>query len=338
MRLIILIAACMGLWHGGDGLWVNLSSGKLTTFNINTVEEHGVGNSRFIKVTGGTWSNGLVYQVDQNTNQLDHVIFALESPETYIALEQGKSAPVHVLVKKKTDVHVDKLEEWVQQNGGSDEEVEIQGVTLVGFDSIDDESKSLIESMEMQLSDNVIFIDEGTEPRPITTNLAIFFPSLLFIGFMGYGLTRKKGEKASAAEAAQSAEQALNAIKKVMILMMLADGEIDEGERETIRNIYSQLTDSDYAAEQLESDIQQLQQEQVTLKELLKEMSDTLTEPGKVMALEAALLVAVADGVLADEEREVLHSIEVGLHIPDESLKQVYEKYTASDEGEDGQG
>ena len=329
MRLIILIVACMGLWYGGDGLWVNLSSGKLTTFNINTVEEHGIGNNRFINITGGTWSQGLVYQMDENTGKLDHVIFALESAETYIAIESGQDAPVHVLVKKQAHVHEDHLGEWVTQNGGSEEEVTIQGVTMVGFDSIDDESKSLIESMNMQLSDSVIFIEEGTEPRSLITNLAMFIPSSLFFAFFGFGLIKSKKEtdEVSAEDDAQSTEQALTTIKKVMILMMLADGEIDEGETETIRSIYSRLTDSEYDSEQLNADIKQLQDDQVTLKGVLKEMSDALSEGGKALAFEAALLVAISDGDFAQEEQALLHSIEVGLHIPDEALKEIYEKH-----------
>ena len=150
--LIVFVLACMGLWYGGDGLWVNMTSGKLTTFSIESVEEHGIGNNRFVNITGGTWGQGYVYEYDQETKAVDHVVFALESPETYMAINDGEKAVIHVLVKKKANTSTLRLDDWVGENGADEDSVIIQGVTLVGFDAIDDGTKNLIESMDVKIS------------------------------------------------------------------------------------------------------------------------------------------------------------------------------------------
>ncbi|MFC7047785.1 TerB family tellurite resistance protein [Emcibacter nanhaiensis] len=336
--LILIVLACMGVWYGGDGLWVSLTSNKLTTFNVETVEEHGIGNNRYIKITDGTWGSGIVYQYDQDTGAVDYVIFALESPETYQAIAEGRPAEVHVLVKKDAHTNVSRLEQWMIENGADEEKVEVQGVTLVGFDSIDDSSRNLIESMDMKISDDVVFLEEGKKPESMTKNLLIFIPSALFLLFVIYSFFRKEDETEEITETADVAEveapgetRANDCIKQVMILMMLADGEADLEEVSAIQNIYKQLTEMDYETAQLNLDIKQIQEEGITLKSLLKEMNESLSDDGKRVTFEAAFLIAAADSLLHPGEREMLKSIESALHIPDEIVRELCERHGVED-------
>ncbi len=331
--LIIFVLACMGLWYGGDGLWVNLTSGKLTTFSIETVEKHGIGNSRYVNITDGTWSNGYVYQYDQKTTKVNYVIFALESAETFLAIEAGEKKPVRVLVKKKASTSTLRLDEWAIKNGAEAEKVEIQGVTLIGFDSIDDSSRKLIQSLGMEISEDVIFIEEGSEPRSLIKNLLMFTPSALFFGFMIFGFFAKDDEDDSDIDDNenlnddQDESRSRETIKQVMILMMLVDGETDLEEISAIQTYYKQLTGQDYDTSQLNIDIKRIKEDGITLKGLLKEMNDNLSDNGKKMTFESAFMVAAADGVLHDVEKDMLKTIETALHIPDDVVQIVCERH-----------
>ena len=181
IRLIIIIAAAIGIWNGADGLWVNITSGSLTTFDIRTVEKHGIGNNRYIKITGGTWGSSYTYQVNEKSDDVHYIIYSLQSPETYSNIIDGKNATVHVIVKKPAYIPANNLDKWTTANGSDDDEVEAQGVTLVGLDSISSGHIDLIESMNITVSDSVIFLEEGTEPRSIITNLLMLIISSLII-------------------------------------------------------------------------------------------------------------------------------------------------------------
>lgn len=349
--LIVFVLACMGLWYGGDGLWVNMTSGKLTTFSIETVEEHGIGNNRYINITGGTWGQGYVYEYDQKTNNVKYIIFPLESLVTFEAVTDGEDASIHVLVKKKANTHTMRLDDWAENNGASDVQVEIQGVTMVGFDSIDEESRKLIESMDMKISENVIFIEEGAEPRSLTKNLLMFVPSLLFfiiiiVGFFkgddddDIELPESKANNTIKAdepvrvrpvkqvEMDEDAEsRSKEAIKQIMIFMMLVDDDVDLEEIETIQRYYKQLTGQEYPISLLKQDMKQVQDGHVTFKDLIKEMNATLTDEGKKMAFEAAFLVAVADGLFHSVEKDMLKTIEIVFIIPDNFVQEMCEQY-----------
>ncbi len=334
--LVLLVAAAMGLWYGGDGLWVNLTSGKLTTFDIETVEKHGIGDNRYIRITGGTWSDGIVYQMNEKTHKVDHVIFALESAQTYRSHSDGKKTAVRVLVKKPANTSDSRLKKWLGENGADEESVDIQGVTRVGFDSIDDESKRLIESMNMKVDDAVIFLEEGSEPRALWMNLAMFVPSAGFFGLMVVGMfSKEEKDSETPDEAAADSDntthmdddQATDAIRQVMILMMRADGDIDADEIKALQSVYSQLTDQFYDVDKINSDIQAMKADGVTLKSLLKALNDHLSDDGRRLTLEAALVMALANGSISTEEQEMLNTIETGLHIGDEVVAGVYERH-----------
>jgi len=335
MHLILLILAGMGLWHGGDGLWVNMTSGKLTTFSVETVEDHGIGNNRFINITGGTWGGGVAYQYDQDNHQVDFVIYPLVSADTYTEIAEGNDSSIQILVKKTAHTSEANLDSWLEEQGMNLDEVTVQGVTLVGFNAIGDEFKDLIESMDMTVSDSVIFLEEDSEPRALLNNLAMFIPAFLYFSFMVVGFFSKNDKdvvvetEASDEEHADAEAKAYDIIKMVMVFVMLADDEIEDEEVEAIQSIYKQLTDQEYTVEQLTEDIKYVQAGTHTVGSLLANAEAVLSDSGKRLTFEAALMIAASDGEIHPDERQVLNNIEIFLGLATDEVTELYQKHGA---------
>jgi len=94
-----------------------------------------------------------------------------------------------------------------------------------------------------------------------------------------------------------------HAVKRVMVLMRLADGV------EVIREIYGKLTERDVSVQEVKSEIQRVEDEQLDVATALSSCAGSLNDHGKAMVVKAAFLVAAADGVFQDEEKEMLGEI-----------------------------
>ncbi len=98
-----------------------------------------------------------------------------------------------------------------------------------------------------------------------------------------------------------------HAMRDVMMLMMLADGHIDDSEVETIQAIYRQLADRELLATTVRNDADRLQGKSV--HSVLEPLAGTLNESGKELVIKAAIMVAFADGEFAEEEKQLLGDI-----------------------------
>ena len=96
------------------------------------------------------------------------------------------------------------------------------------------------------------------------------------------------------------------AMKITMLLMMLADGKIDPAEIEVVRTIFGDLTKGDYPSETLIEDVKRLEENNTTIKGYLTDIGGRLNNGGKAMVFKAAILVAQADGEVAQEEEQLL--------------------------------
>lgn len=110
-------------------------------------------------------------------------------------------------------------------------------------------------------------------------------------------------------ESAEFEAEFHQAVKRVMVHMMLADGEIEDEETQTIRHVYGQLTNCEMSEEDVLSEIEQVQHEQQDVTTSLAKWAGHLNDNGKEMVIKAAFLVAAADGEFQDEEKELLAAV-----------------------------
>lgn len=113
------------------------------------------------------------------------------------------------------------------------------------------------------------------------------------------------------------------AIKRVMVLMMLADGVVEDEEVEVIRKIYSQLTDSEMSEDDVHDEIKEVQRAKLDVKSALSKCVGFLNEDGKKMVVKAAFLVAAADGVFQDEEKALIATIGQSLGLSSAQLNSI---------------
>ena len=192
MRSIFFVALVMGLWYGGDGIYVNLVSGKLTTFSMDTVEKYGVANSRYIRVTDGYYGNNLVYQYDQDTKRVDYVIIPVLTESQLLALENEQEVIARVAVKIDVNFRESDVSSWFDE---LEMNADVTGVVQVGFDNISSEQARILEEGGLKLNDSLILISEGEEPRAFWLNLLMFLPGFLVIVFFIFILFSKTEEE-----------------------------------------------------------------------------------------------------------------------------------------------
>ena len=105
------------------------------------------------------------------------------------------------------------------------------------------------------------------------------------------------------------------AVRRVLVLMMLADGVIEESEIEAIQTILGKLEDREVTRKEIETEISRAQQESSNIETYCRGMAGYLNDSGREMVVKAAILVAGADGNFDDKERDALASIATALNM-----------------------
>ena len=113
------------------------------------------------------------------------------------------------------------------------------------------------------------------------------------------------------------------AIKKVMIYVLLADGQIEESEIETVQSIYHELTNTQISTATLLEEIKAIQTSQENLSHLLQQLQGFLNSEGKEMVVKAAMKVALADGVFQQEEKDMIKLIGQNLEMTPAHIKGI---------------
>lgn len=117
------------------------------------------------------------------------------------------------------------------------------------------------------------------------------------------------------------------AITRVMVMIMLADGVIEDSELEVIQTIYQQLTQRELSRDELGTYIEEL--ESVNLndprerRKLLRKMLGSLNAKGCEMVLKAAFMVATADGEIPQDEQDLLEQVGATLGIKKAIVRQM---------------
>lgn len=117
------------------------------------------------------------------------------------------------------------------------------------------------------------------------------------------------------------------AITRVMIMIMLADGVVEEAELEVIRGIYQQLTQRELSREDLDGYMEDLKQlnlnDSKERRRLLRKMLGSLNANGCEMVFKAAFMVAAADGAIPMDEQELLEQVGVTLGLKKSHVRQM---------------
>lgn len=105
------------------------------------------------------------------------------------------------------------------------------------------------------------------------------------------------------------------AIKRVMVLMMLADGVIDDDEIEAIQSIYQGIAQRPVSTQEVREEIQRAEADRMGVAEYTANLVGSLNDSGKEFIVRAAYGVAMADGVMAPEERMLMDEIADALQL-----------------------
>jgi DnaJ-domain-containing protein 1 len=120
-----------------------------------------------------------------------------------------------------------------------------------------------------------------------------------------------------------------HAVKRTMVLMMLADGVVDDGEIEVIRTVYEKLTAVELTDADVQHEIDAAQSDGAGIDAYLAQMAGFLNDQGKEMVVKGAFLVAAADGEFQEEEQQLLVQIGKTLQMSPAHLKGVIDSMAA---------
>jgi tellurite resistance protein len=119
------------------------------------------------------------------------------------------------------------------------------------------------------------------------------------------------------------------AVKRVMVLMMLADGRIDEEEIETIRLVYGKLASREIERAEIDREVDVAKKEGRSLRQYLSSVVGNLNDPGKEMVVKTAFFVAAADGKITEEETALMAELAAALEMTPAHFKGVVDQLVA---------
>ncbi|MEL6833406.1 MAG: TerB family tellurite resistance protein [Bacteroidota bacterium] len=122
------------------------------------------------------------------------------------------------------------------------------------------------------------------------------------------------------------------AIKHSVVLMMLADGEIDQREKEVVLQVVNKFSHNDITMLELDQYIQQVQNKPADISTYLKQVAPRLNAHGKEIVVKCALSVAAADGHIDPTEIALLKEIAEALGMTGSHLRGILTEMTAPQE------
>ena len=120
----------------------------------------------------------------------------------------------------------------------------------------------------------------------------------------------------------------LVAMRRVMVLMMLADGVVEEQEMTTIQEIFGQMAKRTIERAEIEKEIAEAKASGATVEDYCRKMTGSLNESGKEMVVRSAYLVAAADGKFEEEEKSLLSRIGKALELSPASYRGIIVEMT----------
>jgi tellurite resistance protein len=119
------------------------------------------------------------------------------------------------------------------------------------------------------------------------------------------------------------------AMKHSLVLMMLADGVIDDREREMVIKIYNKISHHDMTSADLDQYIAEVEASpDRDVSKYLKGVGPMLNGQGKEMVIKAAISVAASDGHFDDSEKALLAEMAQALDMTSAHLKGIINEIT----------
>lgn len=122
-----------------------------------------------------------------------------------------------------------------------------------------------------------------------------------------------------------------DAIRRTMVLMMLADGAVEEAEVQTIRDIFGKIAGRDIDRSEIDQEIQEARSDRRSVEEYLGGVVGMLNEKGKELVVKAAFFVAAADGKFDDSEKQLLGRIAKSLQMTSAHFQGIVQELVGSD-------
>ena len=119
------------------------------------------------------------------------------------------------------------------------------------------------------------------------------------------------------------------AVKRAMVMVMMADGQVEADEIETIRGIYQKVTQRTLAEEAVRAEIAAAEADPAGIADQLARLAPALNDDGKELVLKAAFFVAAADGEFQEEEKELIGIIGQSLGLTPAHMRGVIGSLTA---------
>ena len=113
------------------------------------------------------------------------------------------------------------------------------------------------------------------------------------------------------------------AMKHCMVLIMLADGEIDENEMIMVQKIINKFGHNDITLDQLEDYVKEVQSGPMDISTYLKSIAPSLNEHGKEVVIKCAYSVAASDGHVDDSEIALIHEMAETMQMSKSHLKGI---------------
>jgi len=124
-------------------------------------------------------------------------------------------------------------------------------------------------------------------------------------------------------------------IKKVMTTMMLADGKIDENEKNMMKDIYKNLADSTLSDYDIDKEIKNCKANPQELDNCLKELFSCLNESGREIIIKVAYWVSIADDEVDKKEEKLLIKMAKHFQMSSAHLKGIISEVNEAVSGSD---
>ena len=112
-------------------------------------------------------------------------------------------------------------------------------------------------------------------------------------------------------------------LKKVMTMMMLADGKIEESEKAMMKDIYQHVADAELSNEEIDNEINSCKENPIDLEVYLAELFPQLNESGRETIVKLAYWVSISDGHFDKEEEKLLKKLAKHFQISNAHLKGI---------------
>lgn len=117
------------------------------------------------------------------------------------------------------------------------------------------------------------------------------------------------------------------AIRHTMVMVMLADGHIDDNEKIQVQKIINKFGHNDLTLEQLDAYIEQVKKDNQDVTTYLKKVGPSLNDHGKETVIKVALSVADADGQIDDSEIEMITKMAAAMDLTSSHLRGIIAEF-----------